>query len=96
MLFYREVGAVSISLPHGNELSIFGKLDCYLHLQWQQCIFTMLLDQLQSYTQYTFQLVIPAHAPIILSDIRRNKFEEYIRLTELQAAREENHDKNTY
>lgn len=62
----------NLKSPQGNVLVIFDELDCYLHPRWQQCIFTMLLDQLQSYTQYTFQVVITAHSPIILSDICRD------------------------
>lgn len=52
-----------------NVLLILDELDCYLHPKWQQYVVKVLLDRLQEYTKYMFQVVITSHSPIILSDI---------------------------
>lgn len=55
-----------------NILLIVDELDCYLHPRWQQYVVNLLLDRLQEYERYTFQLVITSHSPIILSDLCKN------------------------
>lgn len=65
-----------------NILLIVDELDCYLHPQWQQYVINLLLDRLQEYTNYTFQLIITSHSPIILSDLCKDNV---LKLDQLQA-----------
>ena len=48
---------------------IIDEIDMGLHPRWQQNILHHLLRWLNSYKEYSFQIILTSHSPIVLSDI---------------------------
>lgn len=71
-LFSYIVDSVILPLERQEKkkaLLIIDEIDMGLHPRWQQNILHHLLRWLNSYKEYSFQIIITSHSPIVLSDI---------------------------
>lgn len=68
-LFSYITDAMTQSGNQKNFLLVIDEIDAGLHPRWQQRISKYMLDWLNSFEGYRFQLVITSHSPIVLSDI---------------------------
>ena len=68
-LFSYIIDAMEHSPNQRRFLLVIDEIDVGLHPRWQQQIVKYLLDWLNSFEGYRFQIIITSHSPIVLSDI---------------------------
>ena len=68
-LFSYITDAMIQSRDQKSFLLVIDEIDAGLHPRWQQHIIKYMLDWLNSFENYRFQIIITSHSPIILSDM---------------------------
>ena len=65
--------AINYRTKNKDILIFIDEIDSALHPRWQQTILWYLLEYLNSFEDYHFQIVFTTHSPIILSDLTDNR-----------------------